>query len=110
MKSIHITDKENLKWYHKIPLLYYTSMFGYRCFFHHRILQKHLSLKLKLIDKKRHFDWWLDKKIHNQKCVCGHPFWFHVCYEHGTCNHGVCLSSTFNWEADDCGCENYHEA
>ena len=47
-----------------------------------------------------------DKFIHFRKCSCGHPFWYHQCYEHGTCIHGSCLAETF---ADEiCVCEGFN--
>ena len=47
-----------------------------------------------------------DKFIHFRKCSCGHPLWMHVCYEHGTCNHGVCLAETFT--DDTCCCDGFN--
>jgi len=56
--------------------------------------------------KRIHFDTFVDKLIHFRKCSCGHPLWCHVCYEHGTCIHGVCLASTFFDE--ECYCDGFN--
>ncbi len=52
-----------------------------------------------------------DKFIHFRKCSCGHPFWMHQCYQHGTCIHGVCLAETFSFEDPDvvCCCQGFND-
>jgi len=51
----------------------------------------------------------LDRIINFRKCSCGHPKWYHQCYEHGTCIHGVCLASTFDWHNDkECECQGFN--
>ena len=51
-----------------------------------------------------------DRFIHSKKCSCGHPLWMHICYEHGTCIHGVCLAETLmHYEGDNtCCCDGFN--
>ena len=51
-----------------------------------------------------------DRLIHFRKCSCGHPLWMHVCYNHGTCIHGVCLAETFSFDPDViCCCQEFND-
>ncbi len=70
----------------------------------------HYTLKLSDWYRFKLYPIW-DRLIHSKKCSCGHPLWMHVCYEHGTCIHGICLSDTFlygNPEDIKCCCDGFN--
>jgi len=100
------------KWYQKTPL-HYTSLGGFRVFRLGKTALgiKSLHYKFTIQDNKRHLRWWIERNItKTMKCSCGHPYWCHQCYEHGTCIHGVCLAETFLWEKDmTCCCQGFND-
>jgi len=101
------------KWYQKTPL-HYTSLGGFRVFKLGRTALgiKSLHYKFAYEHKKRNLGWWIEKHItKTRKCSCGHPYWCHQCYDHGTCIHGVCLAETFLWLPNEisCCCQGFND-
>jgi len=62
---------------------------------------------IKLRDKWRIFKTTkLEHIWYYRKCSCGHPKWVHLCYEHGVCEHGVCLADPLLDEV--CYCDGFN--
>ena len=67
---------------------------------HYSLMWSHIKLNFRL-------KW--DKFINFKKCGCGHPKWMHTCYEHLSCDHGVCLAETFTWGEEICDCDDFSD-